>query len=322
MTLKKISINDKILFFTVSALVIIIGTLIFILPQKNFSPSENRYLSKLKAPSIEKIISGDYARSISSFYTDQFPLRQGFTTAFSLCELSMGKREINSVIRSKNQLIARDKTTASSLPALPDNTAEIKIESKHALFSKNDKKLELYYSTDHHRTTKGAYIIYIEACEKLGLEPYEESFFKKEIVCDNFYGTAFFRSCLPQFIVLPDSIELWRYENDDSIEIIADGKKYEFDGFYDLSKLESSDKYSVFLGGNYARVSIKGDESKETLLIIKDSFANAVVPFLSLHFNIEMIDPRYMTKSEFQKNINSIKFDKALFLACDESFKG
>lgn len=319
---KKITLNDKILLFVIAGFVLSLGILIFILPQKDFSESENRYLTRLSAPKLKTVVNGEYAKTLTSFYTDQIPMRKEFTRIYSLFELSLGKREINGVIKLDNRLIARDKKGQPKLPALSKNTVKVNVESKHKLFLNDSSKLELYYKTDHHRTTKGAYLLYVEVCKKLEITPYEESYFKKETVCDDFYGTTFFRSCLPKNAVTPDSIELWRYESDSEIQLKADGKNCGFKGFYDLSKIAGTDKYAVFLGGNYAQVSIKSDQKKPTLLVIKDSFANAVIPFLALHFNIEMLDSRYMTVTEMQRAVDSMNFDHSLFLACEESFVG
>ena len=54
-------------------------------------------------------------------------------------------------------------------------------------------------------------------------------------------------------------------------------------------------KYEIFLGGNFARLRItaENNENRPRLLLVKDSYANAVIPFLALHFDLEVIDPRY-----------------------------
>ena len=198
---------------------------------------------------------------------------------------------ISRVILYGEQLIARQSKAPTYVPPVQS----IIIESKFSLFKKNSEELSLYYNTDHHRTTYGAYLIYLDACKLLEIEPYPESYFEKQIVCSDFYGTAFFKSRLPRFAVTPDSIELWRYTED------------------------TDDKYSVFLGGNYALLSVRSDPSKPTLLIVKDSFANAVVPFLSIHFNIDLIDPRYASPAQLSSALSS-SYSHKLFIGCLDSF--
>ena len=64
---------------------------------------------------------------------------------------------------------------------------------------------------------------------------------------------------------------------------------------YDLSALEQKDKYELFLGGNYGQCVITtGTENGKHLLLVKDSFANSFVPFLTGDYEtITMIDLRY-----------------------------
>ena len=309
--------NDKILIALCASFVLIIGVLIFILPQKDFSESENRYLTRLEAPSAQSFFSGEYTKKLSAFYSDQFPLRSYATTLYSMSEKALGKREINGVIQYQNHLVARSKE-------IKVQNAPIKsfwIDSKYSLFKENPDTLSLYYRTDHHRTTQGAYNIYVEICESLKITPYSEEYFSKQKVCSDFYGTAFQRSCLPKKAVTPDAIELWRYSGDNEVKITVHDTNKSFEGFYRLEKLETVDKYAVLLGGNYAHASVYSSAEKPSLLIIKDSFANAVIPFLSLHFNIDLIDPRYATPSQMKKIFNEKNYSEKIIIACAESFK-
>lgn len=142
----------------------------------------------------------------------------------------------------------------------------------------------VYYRTDHHWTTLGAYYTYCEIMKSLGNEasviPREE--FTIEEITD-FSGTTAARANFP--IYEKDIIEIWHLEDDNEYEIIADGET--LDGFYERSYLETSDKYSVFLDGthNLTTVTKKG-EDRETLLIVKDSFANCLIPFLAREYDI------------------------------------
>ena len=118
----------------------------------------------------------------------------------------------------------------------------------------------------------------------------------------------------------PDSIELWRYENDESVTLTIYDTSTTLKGFYDFSRLDTADKYAVFLGGNYAHATISSSANKPSLLLYKDSFANAVIPFLALHFNIDLIDPRYATKAQMSAAFQSDAYDYKLFIGCLESF--
>ena len=308
--------RDKILIIFCSAFIFAIGALIFILPQKTISKKENRYLTTLSTPTLQTVLNGDFSKELSSFYADQIPIRNQATELYALCEKALGKREINGVISYGSQLISR-----SEPKEIPNTKIDaLWIESKFSLFEKSSQDLMLYYKTDHHRNAEGAYLLYVDVCKKLGVTPFEESYFTKQSVCDDFLGTAFSRSCLPEFCVNPDTITLYRYSGDESVKITVHDTNKEIFGFYDFSKLDSADKYAIFLGGNYARATVFSSSDKPTLLLIKDSFANAVVPLLSLHFNIELIDPRYSSPPQISNLIASLQYDRALILACYESF--
>ncbi len=147
-----------------------------------------------------------------------------------------------------------------------------------------------YYRTDHHYTVYGAYETYKLLGNVLGYEPEDTDFFKKEIVSSNFLGTSMRKSGF--YLTKKDEITLFRYDGDTDYTVTADGKEMEL---YDFSKLDATDKYAVFLGGNHARVEITSDDEKPKMLIIRDSFADSLAPFLALHYDLVLLDLRYYT---------------------------
>lgn len=151
----------------------------------------------------------------------------------------------------------------------------------------------VWYRTDHHWTTQGAYLVYAALGDSLGYTHYPESFFTPQQVSDSFYGTTYSSSGL--YSTPPDEMYYYRYDGDDSyvVENVLTGDK--IDGFYATSLLETKDKYSSFIGGNNAHVRVydtAANGTKPTLILVKDSFAHSVVPFLALHFDLEIIDLR------------------------------
>lgn len=156
------------------------------------------------------------------------------------------------------------------------------------------KNEQLYYHTDHHWTTTGAYFAYQTAAQAMELE---KDTFSYDIlpVSKSFQGTlsakSGFRSGKKEElnVFLP-------YTKDAFFSVVnyVDEQK-KTASFYDTSKLETRDKYALFFGGNHAQVKISTPtENNDTLLILKDSYANCFVPFLAPHYrNIIMIDPRY-----------------------------
>lgn len=153
-----------------------------------------------------------------------------------------------------------------------------------------------YYRTDHHYTSYGAYQVYTLLGDFLDYEPRDIEIFTPEIVSDDFCGTSMRTSGF--YFVKKDTVTLLRYDGDENYNIVADGKKI---NLYDKSKINDIDKYAVFLSGNHARVDITLDENREKLLIIRDSFADSVAPFLAMHYDLVMLDLRY-----FDGNIGDI----------------
>ena len=166
-----------------------------------------------------------------------------------------------------------------------------------------------FYNTDHHWTTHGAYLAYLEIANRLGIDAYKLNFFNIETVSTDFLGTSFKKSGLYDFNT-NDNIVLYRCKNDEKISIQSNG---EIKSLYDFSALETSDKYRVFLGGNSNLLKIRSQENKPKLLLIKDSFANSTIPFLALHFDIDVIDLRYYINS-VSEYISNNEFDIILLL--------
>ena len=146
----------------------------------------------------------------------------------------------------------------------------------------------VYYRTDHHWTTLGAYYVYCEIMESLGCEdliiPKEE--FSIEAI-ENFVGSTAANANFPFF--KKDVIEIWHLNDDNEYEVIADGE--DMGGFYVKSFADTEDKYSLFMGGVHNTVSItKRDSDRKTLLIARDSFSDCLVPFLAREFNIVTVN--------------------------------
>lgn len=148
----------------------------------------------------------------------------------------------------------------------------------------------VYYRTDHHWTTLGAYYAYCEIMKSFGREddiiPKEK--FTVEVVSEEFYGTTWSKGGF-RFIE-PDSMEFWSLGNEkDFVTTIGDRT---FEGFYDRSYLEKKDKYSTFISGTNDVTLVKSvvEEERPVLLLPKDSFANSLVPFLAQHYDLVLVN--------------------------------
>ena len=151
----------------------------------------------------------------------------------------------------------------------------------------------LYYHTDHHWTTHGAYVGYQAYCDAAGLSPIPEADFQKTCVTTDFHGTIF--SKLHDSTVPGDAITL--YENPANQLTVSYPDTGEVtDTLYNRDYLAQKDKYSVFLNNLHPLVEITNAraDSDRQLVLIKDSYANSMVPFLVHHYQkIYVFDTRY-----------------------------
>ncbi|MBQ8341858.1 MAG: hypothetical protein IJY22_05735 [Clostridia bacterium] len=163
-----------------------------------------------------------------------------------------------------------------------------------------------WYRTDHHWSTAGAFSAYCTLQRSLGFIPYAQEDFCIEAVSESFYGTSHAAAGIP--FITPDVIQLYRYAGEDSFSVLLNGKLAPFAGFYDFGKLDTRDGYGVFFGGNYGTLEITDGTDRPSLLVIKDSFANALLPFLARHYNVLAVDPRYTTEplSSFVRQADQI----------------
>lgn len=161
---------------------------------------------------------------------------------------------------------------------------------------------QLYYRTDHHWTTPGAFLGYTKLCESLGKKPLEKSDFDREIY-SGFYGTTY--STGGFWLTQPDALEVWvNPKNSNNIHVkITDGTEVkESDSLYFYSHLDEDDKYPVFLDGNHAITEITNTRvSSGTVLVVKDSFSHSLAPFLAENFRrVILVDMRYYKQSVSQ----------------------
>lgn len=156
----------------------------------------------------------------------------------------------------------------------------------------------IFYRTDHHWTTLGAYYGYAAICECYGIPtPTLESYEQRAVVSDSFYGTTYSSSgfawvqpdTMEIFLSQPENVTVERYEGDEPAVI----------PLYDESKLEVKDKYSFYLGGNTPRLVLDtGLDDKPVLLIIRDSYCDSLTPFLLEDYSeIHILDLRYYRDS-------------------------
>ena len=156
----------------------------------------------------------------------------------------------------------------------------------------------IYYRTDHHWTTLGAYYGFSALAESMGLDcPDISEYGGRETVSEEFYGTSWSSSGFSW--VEPDSMEIFVTEPE-GLEITNYPQGSPVEGqLYDWSRLEVKDKYSFFYGGNTPLLEIEtGVEDAPSLLILRDSYMDSLSPFLLASYSrIHILDLRYYRAS-------------------------
>ena len=176
----------------------------------------------------------------------------------------------------------------------------------------NDKKddVQLYYKTDHHWTSEGAYLAYKvwAESENLAVRPKDEYTIEST---DGFFGTTYTKSAL--WNEKPDAIEIWEYPINVTVSI-DDAEEY--DSMFFKEHLKEMDKYPVFLDGNHGFERIVNNDNPQgkRVLVIKDSYAHCFVPFMTENCSqIDMVDLRYYLDSVSQLTEEN-EYDEVLVL--------
>lgn len=179
-----------------------------------------------------------------------------------------------------------------------------------SLFEQEKQNSQLYFKTDHHWTMDGAYQAYTAWSEMHDRMAAPLAEFVPKCVSDTFFGTLYSKA--PDFHAQPDQFFLPTKIPQAAVTI--DGKSQDL--IYDRTKLDTKDKYAVYFGGNFGRIDIelKNSRNHKKLLVIKDSFANSLIPFLMADYaQITLIDFRYFNKP-VSKLIREIQPDETLIL--------
>ncbi len=334
------------------------GVLHIVLPDREFSPVENRTLAQFPSFSWRALREGDFTAGLEKYLADQFPLRDSWIGLKTRYEWLLGKREFHDVYLCGDVLISKitdtsraesglgyikklaDKTDIPVYVGLIPTAAEIwrdKLpagapsfdqlayldEAKAAggnwvdMYGALDPHAEerIYYATDHHWTSLGAYYGYTAVAEAMGFTPAPLG--EATVASDQFYGTLYSTSGVHW--LGPETIE--RYRDSEGITV-EDPVKGETHGLYVDSYLSEKDKYSSFMGGNTPLYIVTNPSaaSGETLLVVRDSYSDSLAPFLTdLFQEIHLMDLRYNRQSVAQY-AESIGADRILVCYSVENF--
>lgn len=193
---------------------------------------------------------------------------------------------------------------------------------------RNHRTEYLYFRTDHHWTTLGAYYAYEQFIYTKGVEPVSLNQYKV-LSFDGFLG-SFYASTdqSPALAKTPDTVIAYEPFNNVDFKITQkDGTTFDWYVVADATNYAPNMKYTAFIGADqpYSIIENLDKNDGETCLVIKDSFGNAFIPFLIPHYKtIHIVDPRYydVTLSEFsnKKQIDDIIFISNISTTRNEVF--
>ncbi len=335
------------LFFAVLVLML---ALYILLPQKDFSPMENRSLQTRPVLTFNGLSDGSFMDRFETYTTEQLPFRDFFVNVKAALNRLMLSRENNGIIRGRDGYLFEK--SYGILPQLGKNEAAIlafvkdaprpvviaiaptasemlkdylpkgalRIDQKKELgdfYAKIEatgqgeavdlietlsahSQMQLYYRTDHHWTTEGAYEAYVKIVSELDkanagkdlIPPVRIDELTKHSVPD-FYGTLYAKykdASLAGDTLTYYDLSVESYERTDG----------SYTSLYDPAKLEIYDKYAFFLHGNDAISTIrsKNVHNGRHLIVFKDSYANCLIPFLTCQYEqITIVDLRYYDNS-------------------------
>ena len=155
-----------------------------------------------------------------------------------------------------------------------------------------NRSRQVYFKTDHHMNSDGAYEVYKELCKKANIPIKDIYNFVKITVSNNFLGTFDSKAQL----LNQEADELFVYQNEANTNIKeAIYDKQTTNSIFNEEYLKGKDKYSYFLNGNNSKAIIKTNiKNNKKLLVIKDSYAHIMAQFLCQNYNeIHFLDPRY-----------------------------
>ncbi len=348
--MKKLYITFIALFL---AVIVLPAAFVFLGEDKSFSDNENRMLQTAPELRGDDVLSGRFQEKLTDYMSDQFPARDVWTELGTEIKKAAGFKDIGGAYLGNdgyymekitpqdvderkfesNLVLINDFIGESGVPAsvllvpatgtvmsdkLPAHAlmydAQAMYDTARGLLDgvnvpdlysalSAETGEQVYYRTDHHWTWYGAYTAYREYMPDgaYGAQP--------ELFSEDFLGTTYSKTLDPS--AKKDSVYIAPVAG--TVKVTADGKDI---AFYHNEARNEKDKYKVFLGGNYGQTTITGGcDNGKTLLIIKDSFANSLVPFLTADYeNIIMLDMRYYMGSARQL-VAQEGVDEILFVA-------
>ena len=304
----------------------------------DISYSERRKLEKVPKITYDSVINGTYFSKLDKYTTDQFIWRDNFRKIKIDIDL-LTKNNYNKLYLYKDYIIEEtyplNKESVINVTNKINNIKRTYLNETNNIYYSivpdknyfvNDDNLKLDYDELKNIMNSNLDIKYIDIFNELSLEDYyktdthwrEERLFKvvdklsKEMnfnITNNysFKRISDFNGTYSSRIVRKDiKDEIYILDNVNDINVY----NYETNGYekvYDLIKLNSLDKYNVYLSGSVSLLKIESmnTDSAKDLIVFRDSYGSSLIPLMMNGYkSITVVDTRYISPSMLSNYID------------------
>ncbi len=195
------------------------------------------------------------------------------------------------------------------------NTLDSNIKKVWAIDELRKHRSEyIYFNTDHHWTSLGAYYAYRAFCQTAGLTPVSLDTIAYKTKA-SFLGSLYRLTRDKGLQSNPDSVRYYLFK--DSVNFYVGNNKI---GSWNKSKMygegaSGPNSYSVFLQGDLPTVKMETQHKNgRKIAIVKESYGNAFAPFLINNYEkVIVVDQRYYT-GDFMAMLKAEGINELLFI--------
>lgn len=173
----------------------------------------------------------------------------------------------------------------------------------------------IYFNTDHHWTSLGAYYAYRAFCETAGLTPVSLDTVASKTK-PAFLGSLYRLTRDPGLQTNPDSVRYYLFRDSLNFYVGTNEKlRYWIKSKMYAESVKGAFSYSVFLQGDLPIVKIETQKKNgKKIAIVKESYGNAFAPFLANNYEkVIVVDQRYYT-GDFLAMLKTEGINELLFI--------
>lgn len=325
----KTTFRDRLTLFLFCTFLLCTALGYLLLPKSEFSELEKRNLAQVPQADWTSLLSGDWGSEIETYLADHMPGRNFFVGLNAYFDLFTGRqvskdiwvvedRLVEAPVQADADTIQRNmqvlhrfaQTLGRSIdlavaPSAGWSTGAAGYQDQailSAIYAQAGDPVipldltdlfagqpDLFYRTDHHWNSDGAYAACQEILAHFGRECPPAEMFRIQTV-ENFRGSTYSRSAL--WLTRGEELTLWH--GSDSLTVTNGENSQPHSGVFYPERLEEADKYTAFLDGNHSIVRIQNPNAQGKLLVIRDSFSNSLGCFLAEAYGeVVLVDLRY-----------------------------